>query len=232
MIDIHNHTIFSDGKDSMADVIQAAVERELKVVGISDHFDPYLLRQDVCLQPEGVNSYLREIERLKGSYPITVLSGLELGLQSTGISWPVGDFDYYIYSVHTVPGFPDLRDMEDPWDIYLEEAAMAVELIDKPGFLGHLDFLRRHIPGSKPPSPGELMDILLKQIIALQRGIGVQHVGLDVQTGRSYSPAVGYRKVSRTWGKADNNRFGLSQGHKCRKVQQRCVESLAKTGGK
>jgi histidinol-phosphatase (PHP family) len=99
MIDIHNHTIFSDGKDSMADVIQAAVERELKVVGISDHFDPYLLRQDVCLQPEGVNSYLREIERLKGSYPITVLSGLELGLQSTGISWPVGDFNYYIYSV-------------------------------------------------------------------------------------------------------------------------------------
>jgi len=171
MIDIHNHTIFSDGKDSVADVIQAAVERDLKIVGISDHFDPYLLRQDVCLQPEKVSSYSREIERLKGSYPITVLSGLELGLQSTGISWPVGDFDYYIYSVHTVPGFPDLKDMEDPWDIYLEEAAMAVELIDKPGFLGHLDFLRRHIPGSKPPSPGELMNILLKQIIACDVGL-------------------------------------------------------------
>ena len=214
MIDIHNHTIFSDGKDSVADVIQAAVERDLKIVGISDHFDPYLLRQDVCLQPEKVSSYSREIERLKGSYPITVLSGLELGLQSTGIS--CRSAISIITSIRsTVPGFPDRGIWKTLGHIPLKRRPWP-ELIDKPGFLGHLDFLRRHIPGSKPPSPGELMNILLKQIIACDVGLEFNTSGWMYRLGDpTPQPWVIERYLE--LGQADNDRFD-SQGHKCWKV--------------
>lgn len=174
MIDIHNHTTYSDGRNTVEEVIQSALKEGLQIVGISDHFDPYVA-QEVCLQPEEVSVYLKEIRTLSEKYPIKVLAGLELGLQTEGILWPGEEMDYYIYSVHTVPGRPDLKTLENPWDIYLQEAISAVDLIDRPGFLGHLDFLRRHIPKAKPPKPGQLMDTLLMKLVS-------NHVGLELNT--------------------------------------------------
>jgi len=174
MIDIHNHTIFSDGRNTVEEVIQSASLKGLHVVGISDHFDPYV-SQEVCLQPEETGSYLKEIKSFEGKFPIKILAGLELGLQSQGILLPFEEMDFFIYSVHTVPGRPDLKTLEDPWDIYLREATLAVDLIEKPGFLGHLDFLRRHIPYAKPPRSGPQMDQLLMKLVSC-------HVGLEVNT--------------------------------------------------
>lgn len=175
MIDVHNHTRFSDGRNTVEEVVQSAAAAKLEVVGVSDHFDPYVSRQDVCLQAEQLDAYLDRIDEVKVEAPLLVLAGLELGLQSTGILWPSRELDYYIYSVHTVPGYPQLRELEDPWTLYLEEAIEAVELIDRPGFLGHLDFLRRHIPGSNPPRPGELIDTLLRKLV-------LKDVGLEFNT--------------------------------------------------
>jgi len=174
MIDIHNHTTFSDGRNTVEEIIHSAVDIGLQVVGFSDHFDPYVC-QEVCLQPEQVSGYLKEIRSFDGELPIKVLAGLELGLQSEGILWPGEEMDYYLYSVHTVPGRPDLKSLEDPWEIYLQEATLAVDLIDRPGFFGHLDFLRRHIPFGRPPKPGPLMDRLLMKLVS-------NHVGLEVNT--------------------------------------------------
>ncbi|HQC15322.1 PHP domain-containing protein, partial [Mesotoga prima] len=56
MIDIHNHTTYSDGRNTVEEVIQSALKEGLQIVGISDHFDPYVA-QEVCLQPEEVGVY-------------------------------------------------------------------------------------------------------------------------------------------------------------------------------
>ena len=185
MIDIHNHTTFSDGRDSADEVVRSAAISGLQVIGISDHFDPYVSRQDVCLQPNEIDAYVKELEELKDKYQIKLLSGLEIGLQSMGIVWPGVEFDYYIYSVHTVPGLPELKDLEDPWEIYLDEVIMAVELIDRPGFLGHLDFLRRHIPGATPPSPGAQMDMLLRKLVENDIGLEMNTSGWLYNLGDS-----------------------------------------------
>ncbi|MDD3681056.1 MAG: PHP domain-containing protein [Mesotoga sp.] len=75
MIDIHNHTTFSDGRNTVEQVIQSAVEAGLQVIGLSDHFDPYVC-QEVCLQPEEINGYLKEIRSFDGELPIKVLAGM------------------------------------------------------------------------------------------------------------------------------------------------------------
>ncbi|MFA6976991.1 MAG: PHP domain-containing protein, partial [Mesotoga sp.] len=93
MIDIHNHTTFSDGRNTVEQVIQSAVEAGLQVIGLSDHFDPYVC-QEVCLQPEQINGYLKKIRSFDGKLPIKVLAGLELGLQSEGILLPGEEMDY------------------------------------------------------------------------------------------------------------------------------------------
>ena len=181
LLDIHNHTTFSDGKYSPEDVIKAGIDTGLRVIGISDHYDPYLLKQSACLQPEELRDYSSYINNLKGKFPIELVLGLEVGTQSTGVSAPEGPYDYFIYSIHTVPGLPGLTRMEYPWKEYLTEAIEAVRLIKKPGFIGHLDFLRRHIPGSAPIGEPGLIDEFMKVIVRLDLGLELNTSGWNYE---------------------------------------------------
>lgn len=181
MLDLHNHTTFSDGRNKPEEVIEAAIDKGLNIIGISDHYDPYLFRQDKCLQPDALPEYSRYISALKGKYPIDLVLGLEIGTQTTGINTPEGPYDYFIYSIHTVPGTPDIFNVEYPWKEYLSEAIEAVKLINKPGFIGHLDFLRRHIPGSAPIGGKEkiLIDEFMKNLVKMDLGLELNTSGWD-----------------------------------------------------
>lgn len=179
MLDIHNHTTFSDGKYSPEEMIEAGIDNGLNIIGISDHYDPYLLRQDKCLQPEALPEYSRYITALKDRYPIDLVLGLEVGTQTTGVNAPEGPYDYFIYSIHTVPGLPNLFEMEYPWKEYLSEAIEAVKLIKKPGFIGHLDFLRRHIPGSAPIGEKTMVDEFMKTLVKMDLGLELNTSGWD-----------------------------------------------------
>ncbi len=98
--DYHNHTCFSDGKNTPEQTVVAAIEKGLKVIGISDHsytdFDT-----GYCMKPEQMEAYIGEISRLKEKYKdkITVLCGLEQDIFSAPPEW---EFDYIIGSVHYV----------------------------------------------------------------------------------------------------------------------------------
>ncbi len=37
-MDIHNHTIWSDGADKPEDIILNAINHQIEVVGVTDHF--------------------------------------------------------------------------------------------------------------------------------------------------------------------------------------------------
>lgn len=94
MMDLHTHTIFSDG---IGDVLEnvAHAEGRVSLLGISDHLH--------YLSWTNVNHYLREIARAKEESEIIILAGVEANIMETGtdITDAIAErLDYVIASVH------------------------------------------------------------------------------------------------------------------------------------
>ncbi|AKI97746.1 histidinol-phosphatase HisJ family protein [Kosmotoga pacifica] len=179
MIDLHVHTRFSpDAEPTIEEVVKAAAEKGVEILGISDHYElgPTLEEGDNFGDPL---LYLEEIERVSKEYPLKVLKAVELGIQSyTDNSILNGAFDYFIYSIHEGPNFPDVTQPSKLWKAYLEESIAAVETLDFPGFFGHLDFLRRYLPDYVPLEPSPLLDELLKLLVRKDLGLEINTSGL------------------------------------------------------
>ncbi len=98
--DLHTHTTYSDGKNTPEEMVVAAIQKGMKVIGISDHsytrFDT-----SYCIKKEKIEEYIREINALKAKYgqQIKVLCGIEQDIFS---GLPQYDFDYVIGSVHYI----------------------------------------------------------------------------------------------------------------------------------
>jgi histidinol-phosphatase (PHP family) len=104
---------------------------------------------------------------------------LELGVQSyTENNFLNGIFDYFIYSVHQYPGMADFNDGAKMWCSYLKEAIEAVGTLSYPDFFGHLDFLRRYIPGNTPLKPSALLDKLMLTLVKCDIGLEINTSGL------------------------------------------------------
>ena len=92
---IHTHTTFCDGKDSMEDMVKAAIAVGFDTLGLSFHsytsFDPSYCIRDYL-------AYMKEFGRLKREYAgkICLLNGVELDLYGERPSV----CDYVIGSVH------------------------------------------------------------------------------------------------------------------------------------
>ena len=96
--DFHTHTNFCDGNTSAEEMVLAAIERGMPLIGITTHshtdFDT-----SYCIPRERIGEYRREIARLKEAYgdKITVLCGIEQDLWGTEST---DGYDYVIGSVH------------------------------------------------------------------------------------------------------------------------------------
>jgi histidinol phosphatase-like PHP family hydrolase len=77
MIDIHNHTQWSDGINTPEEIIENAIDFGIDVIGISDHYNTSKCHS---VEPETLASYIFEMKRLKEKYKdaITLLSGIEI----------------------------------------------------------------------------------------------------------------------------------------------------------
>ena len=99
--DLHTHSVFSDGKYTVEELVRLAIERGMPAVGISDHsfteFD-----QRYCMKSGKIGEYLAEIRRVKDMYGdrIEVCAGLEYDGYSE-LENPE-EFDYLIGSCHYV----------------------------------------------------------------------------------------------------------------------------------
>ncbi|MHC4910341.1 MAG: histidinol-phosphatase HisJ family protein [Planctomycetota bacterium] len=123
----HNHTSWSDGRPSVAELIAGAHALGAVEVGISDHFcrhrDGRIPRW--AMPPNGLGDYIREIRAAADGAPLPVRVGVEIDWFD-GHAGMIGEalaphgFDYVIGSVHEVDGF-EIDATPRTWDALSED---------------------------------------------------------------------------------------------------------------
>lgn len=71
MIDLHTHTIWSDGELIPAELIRRAAVRGYRAIAMTDHVDASNLADVVA-------ALIRAAESLKGSHPVRIIPGVEM----------------------------------------------------------------------------------------------------------------------------------------------------------
>jgi histidinol phosphatase-like PHP family hydrolase len=99
LMDMHNHSNWSDGDNDVEEIILNGIKNGLNLIGISDHFETSKCNS---IHVNELNSYIKTIESMKQKYKdkITILSGIEICLNK---DWckvdclPFEQFDYLDY---------------------------------------------------------------------------------------------------------------------------------------
>ncbi|MDO4748854.1 MAG: histidinol-phosphatase [Eubacteriales bacterium] len=99
-VDLHIHTIFSDGKNTPEEIVKSAIVQGISVIGFSDHsytaFD-----ESYCIGKDKINEYINDINSLKEKYKECI--ELRLGIEQDFYSdMSTDEFDYVIGSVHYI----------------------------------------------------------------------------------------------------------------------------------
>ncbi|MBM7614870.1 DNA polymerase/3'-5' exonuclease PolX [Alkaliphilus hydrothermalis] len=100
----HVHSQYSDGRNTIEELVKAAIERGFRYIGISDHSKSAAYAGG--LREEDVKKQHREIEDLREKYPqITILKGIESDILVDGSldyeDEVLASFDYVIGSIHS-----------------------------------------------------------------------------------------------------------------------------------
>lgn len=106
----HTHTTWCDGKSTIPELAQVAIERGMSAIGFSSHA-PLPFPCSWCIQPDKLDGYLNEIAAVKLSSPIPVYAGLEVDYVP-GLIGPAAfksRLDYTIGSIHFVDGENEFR---------------------------------------------------------------------------------------------------------------------------
>ncbi len=165
----HTHSNFCDGIDTIEDMIKAAINCDMKAIGISSH-GPLPFETEWNMKKERLEEYLNTVNELKKEYSkdIDVLVGLEIDyLPEYGLDY-VGDellnkLDYYIGSVHY------LGEFEDGYKWCVDETAEVIKRGIKENFGGDVQKTLKHYYSSiadlavkyEPPVIGHL-DLIKK----------------------------------------------------------------------
>ena len=98
---LHNHSVFSDGKHTPEENVLSAIEKNMLSLGFSDHSftacDP-----SYCMWEDKYDAYRQEINRLKVKYAdqLPVYLGMELDYYSKPVDR--SQYDYILASVHYI----------------------------------------------------------------------------------------------------------------------------------
>lgn len=77
IMDIHNHTKWSDGASTVEEIIENAINNKVNIIGISDHFNTIKCNSVLTAKLE---QYIQDLEKEKEKYKdkIEVLAGIEI----------------------------------------------------------------------------------------------------------------------------------------------------------
>ncbi len=162
--DLHNHSTFSDGDNTIEEMIQAAINAGMDVFGISDHSHTDC-DLSYCMLKERYGRYTATIRELKERYidQIKVLGGIEFDYYTDEIP---EEMDYAIGSVH----YLKVGDEYPPIDLspeYFAEIAqeyfngdyydlceyyynIVSDIVEKTNcdIIGHLDLISKYNEGN------------------------------------------------------------------------------------
>lgn len=162
-IDSHSHSIFSDGKNEIKEMVESAKNKGIRIITITDHFQSPIVDSmvafDHVLKIDSLQKYLAEIEDLKNTHEMKILKGLEIDylpeaedeirkiIKTTKIDFALG-------STHTLKGIAIDYDEEEfeknikfhggIKKLYLDyydclSSAVKSEIFDS---VGHLDIIK------------------------------------------------------------------------------------------
>lgn len=189
MYDYHTHTNFSDDGTAPIDVmIQSAINKKIKEIAITDHFDPdypFLAMPFNLDFPE----YHKELNRVAAEYSsqIKVIKGVEIGIQQgpTAIKCyecaSAYDYDFVIGSFHTACGatldqseYHEHRDSIKAVEDYYEYVLGALKEFNDYDVLGHINVIDRYV--DEIPAKSYYMDqveAILKHLVDNDKGIEI-----------------------------------------------------------
>ena len=172
----HTHSTFSDGKNSLEEMVQAAIRAGMPCIGFSDHSDsPY---QDYCMRVADYPAYLAELTRLQQVYgdQITILKGIELDSHSDPAI--VKQLDYFLCSVHELVFDGRYYGIDHAADIQMD--CINKELGgDKIAFAKtYFDQLADHVERNKPTIVGHF-DVITKFSLMDEQDPAYQRAALD-----------------------------------------------------
>ena len=100
LVSLHTHTSYSDGKNSMEEMVLQAISSGFKRIGFTDH-SFVTCDAEYCMAYENYDAYKKEARMLKEKYAdkIEILCGIEQDYYS---DYPAEGFDYVIGSVHFI----------------------------------------------------------------------------------------------------------------------------------
>lgn len=99
-VNLHTHTVYSDGKNTMEENVKQAIQKGMYALGFSDHSDTPC-DESYCMKLAEYPNYLRELTLLKEKYKeeISIYAGIELDYDSDP---DTSAFDYCLASVHYI----------------------------------------------------------------------------------------------------------------------------------
>ena len=203
--DCHMHTKFSGDSDApVRDMLDAAIERGLESVCITDHIDEdYPEDEDTGenIFLFDIGRYFRELEEIKKEYAgrLDIRIGVELGLQphlgeryrTLVQSYP---FDFVIGSLHVIHGldpyYGTIFEGRSDAEVYREAFEATLENLEQVtdfDVLGHIDYVvrygRRQAQEYSYRAFADEIDQILKKIIAMGKGIEMNMGGLKYGLG-------------------------------------------------
>ena len=111
MVSLHNHTIYShDGHSTVNEIVESAISKNMKAVGLSDHIDMLLFKERNIYEnaQKCYNDFL--VAKEKYGDKIKILMGAEMGeeifeREKGQKIRDIGEFDYFLASCHFVKSF-------------------------------------------------------------------------------------------------------------------------------
>lgn len=207
--DYHVHSDFSsDGKASMEQMTERAIQLGLKKICFTDHMD-----YDYPQQMSGYDfvfdfpEYIKKLSQLKERYKskIEILTGVELGLQPHIIDRLISlvnryPLDFIIGSSHVVdhidPYYPEYwvgKSVQEGIRAYFQSIINNCNTFDGFHIYGHIDYIIRYIPGQKEVKTSysyedyaDILEEVLKTIIYHGKGIEVNTAGFKYGLGHPH----------------------------------------------
>lgn len=104
--DLHLHSLWSDGRDSIETMVEAVVARGYEYMALTDHSSGRGIANG--LSNERLLEQIRLLRALQSQYPITILCGSEVDIRADGtLDYPdelLAELDVVVASVHSAMG--------------------------------------------------------------------------------------------------------------------------------